>query len=79
MKKTFLLLPVVLACFALGACDKATTESNAAKEKTADAIENKADATKDAAAAKAHEDKAQGEAAAKDIKKEADAVRDTKQ
>ena len=79
MKKTLLFLPIIASCFALAACDKATSESNSAKEKQADAIEKKADATKDAAEAQAHADKAAGENRAKELKGEANAVRDTKQ
>jgi hypothetical protein len=79
MKTPALLLPIVAIALSLGACDQAKHEENKAKEAKADAIEDVAKAKKEAADAKAHETKAQGAAEEKALKKEADAVRDTKQ
>jgi hypothetical protein len=79
MKTSVFLLPVLALSLSLGACDQAKHEENKAKEAKADAIENAGEARKDAADAKAHEDKAKGAAEEKALKKEADAVRDTKQ
>lgn len=79
MKIPAFLLPVVAISLSLGACDQAKHEENKAKEAKADAIEDAAKARKESADAKAHEVKAQGAAEEKAIKKEADAVRDTKQ
>jgi hypothetical protein len=71
MKKTLFILPLAAAALCLGACDnKATSEKKDALEKKADALENKADAAKDEAAAKAHEEKAAGEAKAAGAKTE---------
>jgi hypothetical protein len=74
----FIPLFALLAALPLVSCDKAEQERKEAVKDKAEAIDKKADATRAEANADAHATQAAGEQAAKDMKKEADAVRDQK-
>ena len=61
----YLILPLMLGSLVFSACDsKENSETKAANKSEAKAIEKEADATRDKAAAGAHEVKAEGEAKA---------------
>jgi len=68
----------LLTTLSLSACDKADQERKEAIKDKAEAIDKKADAVKAEAKSEAHTTQAAGEERAKDLKKEADAVRDQK-
>jgi hypothetical protein len=74
----FIPILALLAAFSLTACDKAESERKDAIKDKAEAIDKEADATRAEAKSDAHETQAQGEQAAKDLEKKADAVREQK-
>ena len=73
----YLLLPLMLGSLVFSACDsKEVKEEKSANKEEAKAIDKQADATRDKAAADAHEVKAAGEAKAKAMENAADTKRD---